>query len=81
MDLLSLRYFQAVARHQHISRAAEELRVAQPSVSRTVIRLEAELGVPLFDRRGAASGSTRTALPFCAGWTVRWPNSTTPGGR
>ncbi|WP_030882338.1 LysR family transcriptional regulator [Streptomyces sp. NRRL S-1868] len=52
MDLLSLRYFLAVARHQHISRAAEELRVAQPSVSRTVIRLEAELGVPLFDRRG-----------------------------
>lgn len=52
MDLLSLRYFQAVARHQHISRAAEELRVAQPSVSRTVIRLESELGVPLFDRQG-----------------------------
>ncbi|MEV5239543.1 LysR substrate-binding domain-containing protein [Streptomyces cinnamoneus] len=52
MDLLSLRYFQAVARHQHISRAAEELRVAQPSVSRTIIRLESELGIPLFDRRG-----------------------------
>ncbi|WP_225821186.1 LysR family transcriptional regulator [Streptomyces naphthomycinicus] len=52
MDLLSLRYFQAVARHQHISRAAEELRVAQPSVSRTIIRLETELGAPLFDRQG-----------------------------
>ncbi|MFE0046138.1 LysR family transcriptional regulator [Streptomyces albireticuli] len=52
MDLLSLRYFQVVARHQHISRAAEELRVAQPSVSRTIIRLESELGIPLFDRQG-----------------------------
>lgn len=52
MDLLSLRYFRAVARHEHISRAAEELRVAQPSVSRTIIRLESELGLPLFDRRG-----------------------------
>ncbi|MFC0599849.1 LysR family transcriptional regulator [Streptomyces palmae] len=52
MDLSALRCFQAVARHEHISRAAEELRVAQPSVSRTIARLERELGVPLFHRQG-----------------------------
>lgn len=52
MDLLQLRYFQTVARYEHISRAAEELRVAQPSLSRTLARLEAELGCPLFDRQG-----------------------------
>lgn len=47
MDLLQLRYFQTVARHQHVSRAARELRVAQPALSRVIARLEAELGVPL----------------------------------
>lgn len=52
MDLLSLRYFQVVARLEHISRAASELHVAQPSVSRTIARLETELGVPLFNRQG-----------------------------
>ncbi|MGG2459873.1 LysR family transcriptional regulator [Streptomyces sp. RGM 3693] len=52
MDLLQLRYFQVVARYEHVSRAAEELRVAQPSLSRAIARLESEVGTPLFDRRG-----------------------------
>ncbi|SDW29806.1 DNA-binding transcriptional regulator, LysR family [Amycolatopsis xylanica] len=52
MDLNSLRQFLVVARLEHLSRAAEELRVAQPSVSRTIARLESELGAPLFDRGG-----------------------------
>lgn len=52
MLLSQLEYFQAVARHQHVSHAAEELRVAQPALSATIRRLEKELGVPLFDRQG-----------------------------
>ncbi|MFJ9616812.1 LysR family transcriptional regulator [Streptomyces noursei] len=64
MDLLSLRYFRAVARREHISRAAEELRVAQPSVSRTIARLEAELGVPLFDRQGRTVRLNRYGAAF-----------------
>lgn len=52
MDLHALRQFQVVARLEHLSRAAEELHVAQPSLSRTIARLEGELGAPLFDRAG-----------------------------
>ncbi len=52
MDLHMLRQFLVVARLEHLSRAAEELRVAQPSLSRTIARLENELGTPLFDRAG-----------------------------
>jgi len=47
-----LRQFLVVARLEHLSRAAGELRIAQPSLSRTIARLEAELGTPLFDRVG-----------------------------
>ncbi|MFB4278718.1 LysR substrate-binding domain-containing protein [Nonomuraea sp. MTCD27] len=52
MELNSLRQFLVVARLEHLSRAADELHVAQPSLSRTITRLESELGAPLFDRSG-----------------------------
>lgn len=66
MDLLQLRYFQAVARHQNVSRAAAELHVAQPSLSRTLARLEADLGVPLFDRHGRRLALNRFGAAFLA---------------
>lgn len=52
MDLHSLAYFKKVAELQHITRASEELHVAQPSLSRTISALEKELGVQLFERTG-----------------------------
>jgi DNA-binding transcriptional LysR family regulator len=52
MDLQRLSYFRSAARLQHMTRAARELGVAQPSLSNAIRGLEAELGVELFDRKG-----------------------------
>ena len=49
-QLLGLRVFVRVARATSFSRAARELRLSQPSISRIVTQLEAELGVTLFSR-------------------------------
>lgn len=45
-----LQYFLAVAREQNITRAAESLHIAQPTLSKQMMELEQQLGKPLFIR-------------------------------
>lgn len=50
MDIQKLRYFCCVAKHLNFSKAAEECHIAQTAMSRSIARLEEELGFRLFDR-------------------------------
>jgi LysR family hydrogen peroxide-inducible transcriptional activator len=50
MEMHQLRYFAAVARTGNFSQAARECRVAQPSLSQQIIKLEEEVGERLFER-------------------------------
>ncbi len=52
MDTMLLKYFIAVAKQQHMTRAAAQLHITQPSLTAAIRRLEAEVGAPLFDRVG-----------------------------
>jgi len=65
LTLQQLAYFLAAFRHGSFSGAADELYMAQPSLSEQVRRLEAELGVALFQRVG------RGLVPSEAGLTLR----------
>lgn len=56
--LLALSYFKKTAEMLHLTRAAGELHISQPSLSRTIKSLEHELGAPLFERNGRSIALT-----------------------
>lgn len=64
-DLRALRYFLAVAQQGNITRAAEQLHLTQPTLSRQLQDLEEQLGVALFRR-----GKRHTELT-AAGWQLK----------
>ena len=66
MDLRQLRSVEAVARHRHFTRAAEELHVAQSALSHQIRRLEAELGTPLFERTSRRVTATEAGEAIAA---------------
>ncbi len=64
MTLAQLRVFVAVAERQHLTRAAEALHVAQSAVSRSILTLEDEYQVRLFDRVGRGIRLSPTGTAF-----------------
>ncbi|QUQ69775.1 LysR family transcriptional regulator [Kutzneria sp. CA-103260] len=64
LDLRLVRYFTVVAAHRHFGRAAAELRIAQPSLSRQIRNLEQRLGARLIDRTPQGSRLTEAGEVF-----------------
>src|ERR1051326_1501959 len=62
MEMHQVRYFLAVSRTLNFTRAAEECNVAQPSLTRAIKQLEAELGGDLFRRERPAAQLTELGL-------------------
>lgn len=64
MDLQQLKYFQTVARLEHMTRAADVLNISQPALSKAISQLEHEVGAPLFERVGRAIRLNRYGALF-----------------
>ena len=64
LDLRLVRYFTVVADHRHFGRAAAELLIAQPSLSRQIRHLEQNLGARLFDRTPQGTSLTEAGEVF-----------------
>lgn len=73
MDIRHFRYFLAVARHQHFTRAAAQLGIATPTLTRQIQDLERALGARLFQRqpRGVSLTDAGRALESEAQATIR----------
>ncbi|MFD5192715.1 LysR family transcriptional regulator [Streptomyces sp. NPDC058357] len=64
LELRLVRYFTVVAAHQHFGRAAADLHIAQPALSRQIQRLEKYLGTRLLDRTPQGTRLTPAGQTF-----------------
>lgn len=64
VELRHLRYFVAIATDLNFTRAAQQLHVAQPALSRQIRQLEGEMGVQLFERDRRRVSLTRAGTAF-----------------
>ena len=62
MTINQLRYFVSVADTGHLTRSAQNLLMAQPSLTQSIKKLEEELGFPLFIKKGKSIGLCRPAM-------------------
>ncbi|MGB1109473.1 MAG: LysR substrate-binding domain-containing protein [Gammaproteobacteria bacterium] len=75
ITLRQLRAFEAVARLKNFSRAAEEMHVTQPSVSKQIRLLQEEIGLPLLEQIGKKIFLTEAGEELyitCADWLDNW---------
>jgi LysR family transcriptional regulator, hydrogen peroxide-inducible genes activator len=66
MNLRDLEYVVAVADHEHFGRAAAACHVSQPTLSGQILKLEAELGLRLFEREGRGARVSERAAAVVA---------------
>lgn len=67
MEIIQLKYFQTLARNEHLLRTAEEMHVTPSAISISMAKLEKELDVPLFERAGRGMRITqygKCLLPY-----------------
>ena len=62
MEIRVLRYFLTVAKEQSFTKAAEQLNITQPTLSRQLAALEEEIGTDLFVRGGRTITLTEAGL-------------------
>lgn len=75
VSLRQLRAFEAVARLRNFSRAAEEMHVTQPTVSKQIKLLHEEIGLPLLEQIGKKVFLTKAGEELyatCADWLDTW---------
>src|SRR5262245_8062121 len=81
LDLRLVRYFTVVAEHRHFGRAAAALRVAQPSLSRQIRRLEQQHGARRLDRTPQGTTLTEAGEVFLPHATALLTSATQAAAR
>ncbi len=68
MEISQIKYFMAIVEHGTFRKAAERLFISQPALTKSVKKLEDELGTPLFERKGVHIELTQAGkifVPYC----------------